>query len=287
MSITEHAGALRWTAAALAVAFACRAPTRAGAAQPVGTGATSPSPSASAPPPVGNGAAAASPSGSTSEPVAKEAAPSGRAAAPPPGSPARKRRYAVAAIGDSLTDPRSHGGLYLRYLAERCPKSRFDSYGKGGEMVNQMRRRFASDVLALPGYTHVIVFGGVNDLYSDLTAGRTVKKIEADLSAMYAAARQRGLAVVAITVTPWGGFSRYYNASRAATTAELNRWILAQPAARAVDRAVDAHPLLSCGDPERLCERYAAPFRDGLHFGPEGHKKLAQALFDAAFSDCE
>ncbi|HEX7668037.1 MAG TPA: SGNH/GDSL hydrolase family protein, partial [Polyangiaceae bacterium] len=163
--------------------------------------------------------------------------------------PQTRRAYAVAAIGDSLTDPRSNGGRYLRLLAERCPESRFDSYGKGGEMVNQMRRRFAADVLGIPPdpgkprYTDVIVFGGVNDLYSDLTAGRTVKKITTDLSAMYVAAREHGLRVVAVTVTPWGGFSRYFTPARAATTAELNHWILAQPAAGTVDFAVDAFPL--------------------------------------------
>ena len=47
-------------------------------------------------------------------------------------------------------------------------------------MVNQMRRRFDDDVFGpgKPAYTHVIVFGGVNDLYSDLTAGRTPALIE-------------------------------------------------------------------------------------------------------------
>jgi lysophospholipase L1-like esterase len=206
---------------------------------------------------------------------------------------ARPRRvYSVAAIGDSLTDPRSNGGRYLRFLAERCPESRFDSYGKGGEMVNQMRRRFAEDVLGIPPgpgkprYTHVIVFGGVNDLYSDLTAHRTVKKITSDLSAMYAAAREHGLRVVALTVTPWGGLSRYFTPARAATTAELNRWILAQPGAGTVDFAVDAFPLLSCGSPDSLCEAYAKPYHDGLHFGPEGHRRIADALFRDVFADC-
>jgi lysophospholipase L1-like esterase len=210
-----------------------------------------------------------------------------------------RRTYTVAAIGDSLTDPRSQGGLYLRYLHDRCPASRFDSYGKGGEMVNQMRRRFARDVFGdpalspddprarRPGYTHVIVFGGVNDLYSDLTAHRSVDRITADLSAMYRAARERGLRVIAVTVAPWGGFHRYYDASRAATTAELNRWILVQRDVHAVDFAIDAHTLLACGDPDALCARYAAPFGDGIHFGPEGHRRLADALFADVFADCQ
>ena len=202
-----------------------------------------------------------------------------------------RRAYVVAAIGDSLTDARSGGGLYLQELRARCPGSRFDNYGKGGEMVNQMRHRFARDVFGdgegvKPKYTTVIVFGGVNDLYSDLTAGRTVEKITGDLSAMYAAAHAHGMRVVALTVAPWGGFRRYYSPARAATTAELNRWILSRPAAGEVDAAVDTYPLLSCGDPETLCDRYVPPFHDGLHFGLEGHKRIAAALYEQVFADC-
>jgi lysophospholipase L1-like esterase len=43
---------------------------------------------------------------------------------------------------------------------------------------------------------------------------------------------------------------------------------------------------LSCGDPDSLCDRFFKPFRDGIHFGPEGQQLLGQALYQAAFSDC-
>jgi lysophospholipase L1-like esterase len=210
------------------------------------------------------------------------------AAAPTP--PPTTRIYRVAAMGDSLTDPKARGGLYLRYLKERCPESRFDSFGRGGDMVNQMRRRFERDLFggartgAAPSYSHVIVFGGVNDLYSDLTAKRTVGKITADLTAMYTSARSRGARVIGVTVTPWGGFTRYFNATRSANTAELNRWILAQPQAGTSDHAIDAYSLLACGD--RICDELAEPFRDGLHFGAAGHKRIAKALHAEVFRDC-
>jgi lysophospholipase L1-like esterase len=201
-------------------------------------------------------------------------------------------KYVVAAIGDSLTDSRAGGGKYLAHLREKCPESRFDNYGVGGEMVNQMRRRFARDVLGdppdptKPRYTHVIVFGGVNDLYSDLTAGRTVEKISRDLTIMYESARQRGLRVVALTVAPWGGFRRYYNEKRGRATSELNGWIKDQAERGLVHHVVDAYALLSCGQPERLCEEYSKPFKDGLHFGPIGHQRLGEALEQTVFSDC-
>ena len=194
----------------------------------------------------------------------------------------------VAAIGDSLTDPRSGGGGYLAYLKTRCPGLELDNFAKGGAMVNQMRHTFDERVAASgKSYTHLIVFGGVNDLYSDLTALRTPAKIEADLGTMYDWAHAHGARVVALTVAPWGGFKRYFNASRAATSHELNDWIRAQPSAGRVDHVVDAYALLSCDDPDQLCERFLKPFDDGLHFGPEAHRILGQALFLSAFSDCE
>jgi lysophospholipase L1-like esterase len=207
----------------------------------------------------------------------------GALADPPP-----KRPVVVAVMGDSLTDARSHGGKFLDLLRERCPKSHFDNFGKGGNMVNQMRRRFAAEIFApgRPAYTHVIVFGGVNDLYSDLTAGRTPALIEGDLATMYSEAHAHGARVVAITVAPWGGFTRYFNASRSAATLEVNKWILGLRDAGTIEAAVDAYGLLSCGDPTKLCPRYAAPYTDGLHFGGEGHKRLGEALFDQVFSNC-
>jgi lysophospholipase L1-like esterase len=210
----------------------------------------------------------------------------GHALADPPPPPAP---VLVAAMGDSLTDARSHGGGFLDVLRARCPNSRFDNYGVGGQMVNQMRRRFVDEVFApgKPAYTHVIVFGGVNDLYSDLTAGRTPAKIEKDLARMYEEAHQRGAKVVAVTVSPWGGFTRYFNASRRAATLEVNRWILAQRDAGAIEFAVDAYRLLSCGESTTtLCPGYMAPYKDGLHFGDEGHKRLGETLLAQVFTSC-
>ncbi len=200
----------------------------------------------------------------------------------------KKYRYVVAAVGDSLTDYKSHGGIFLKNLKKQCPKSHFDNYGRGGKMVNQMRRKFAADVLAegKPAYTHVIIFGGVNDLYSDLTAGRTPSKVARDLLWMYEAARSRNIRVVALNVAPWGGFKRYYNPNRGAATRSLNRWILDQLDAGTVDYAIDTYQLLSCGKPEYLCPEYAKPFKDGIHFGPKGHERISNVLASKVFSGC-
>jgi lysophospholipase L1-like esterase len=215
-----------------------------------------------------------------------EAPPRGKS--PVPDSPAPgKHSYRVAIMGDSISDFGSHGGGFIRYLQEQCPQSEFDNYGKGGQMVNQMRRRFERDVLGpkKPAYTHVIIFGGVNDLHSDLTANRTNDRIQKDLSTMYLWARDAGVKVVAVTVTPWGGFRRYFNARRKENTRKLNAWIRAQQG-QLVDTVVDAYSALSCGNPDFLCPEYMPPFKDGLHFGKQGHRVLGKELQQAVFSEC-
>lgn len=236
--------------------------------------------------------AKAPPPPASSSPLAT-AAPAGESPQPPPETtvdasapPVERTPCRVALIGDSLTDSRVGGG-YVRYLERLSPNSRFVSFAKGGAMVNQMKRQLDA-MFTHPDavFTHLIVFAGVNDLYSDETAGRTREKIETDLKALYAGGRSRGLRVVAITVAPWGGFDKYYNPRRAAATRELNAWILAGPTRGDTDVAVDAYALLSCGDPERLCPRFAMAKSDGLHFGKLGHEALGQALYDAEFHKC-
>lgn len=193
----------------------------------------------------------------------------------------------VLILGDSLSDEAVGGGGYVRLLRERCPNAIFDNHAKGGFMVNQIRKRLETVVLPMNlRYSHALVFGGVNDLYSDQTASRTLARIQADLSAIYSALKGRGVKVIAITVTPWGGFKRWYTAKRGENTLTLNRWIVEQSDAGLTSVTLDAYPLLSCGEPERLCPSLAAPYKDGLHFGKLGHEKLGEALQALAFPSC-
>lgn len=262
----------------LVAGASCRRESVPGAAQSASTAATT---------------SPATPSAPVIDPVSDEEQATGPAAAPtgapePSPPPAPRRKYVIAALGDSLTDRRSGGGGYLDVVAETCPRSVIDNFGKGGDMVNQMRRRFERDLLPLAaqrGYTDLVLYGGVNDLYSDETAHRTNDRIQADLSAIYARARSAGMRVTAITVSPWGGFTRYFNPRRAESTRRLNAWIADQLTSGAVDQVVDSYPLLSCGDAERLCPDYAQ--RDGLHLAAAGQRILGQALLEAAFSDCK
>ncbi len=188
-------------------------------------------------------------------------------------------------MGDSLSDPKAHGGKYLTYLAEQCPLSRFESWGKGGNMVSQMRKRFARDVLGEGqseprSYTHVIVLGGIADIGSNETANRTLPKIQADLSEMYRLAQEAGLEVVALTIPPWGSYHTY-NDERHSMMLAMNAWLLAKP--KNVEQVVDVYPLLVCGQRE-LCEKYAA---DTIHWNAKAHNLVGEVLHKQVFSDCE
>lgn len=235
----------------------------------------------------GDAPATAPPAASSSAP-----APTVAATAPPPVATGEAQPARVEApphlvvLGDSLTDPKSHGGGYLDVLRKRCPGIVVDNHAKGGFMMNQIRRRFTEVVLpgaARAGVTHLVIFGGVNDLYSDLTAGRTVEKIEADFTYLFEEAGKLGWKVVALTVAPWGGFRQYDNPRRRAATKRLNRWLMDE-AGRGRIAALPTGPLLTCGDPEVLCRDVEVSFRDGLHLGPEGHRRLGEALFERVFA---
>jgi lysophospholipase L1-like esterase len=193
----------------------------------------------------------------------------------------------VLALGDSLTDPSSNGGGYLKGWTQRCAHCQFTNLAHGGAMVNQMLRTLREHLSTSPAdYTSVVVFGGVNDLYSDQTAHRTLERIERDLSAIYRLARGHSTTVIAITVAPWGGFHRWYTEERGHNTYALNHWIVERQALGEVNAVVDSFPVLSCGNPEQLCPAYMPPYRDGLHFGPEGHRRLSDALLRVLGDGC-
>jgi len=263
------------TARALACAFAlagCKSADRGVTPPPASGTSVASAPSAVPPPPP---PPPPPPATSSAAPAASETSPS-------------KQAYRIAAVGDSLTDPKSHGGGYLDYVQQRCPETRIDNFGKGALMLNQIRRRFEETVHNQPAgtYTHLVVWGGVNDLYSDLTAGRTPAKAEADLSVIYEKSRHKGAQVIAITISPWGDFAKYHNERRQGYTLEVNQWIRDQRGAGKVDAVIDAYALLSCGDPTRLCPELAQRKSDGLHLGKAGHEVLGKALYEAVFSNC-
>ncbi len=206
--------------------------------------------------------------------------------------PRAQKTYLVAAIGDSLTDERVGGGQYVAQLRRRCPGSRFDAYGVGGQRTNHMRWRFRRDVFGLgvrakskPAYTHVIVLGGINDLAAQSMYTADVRGIQDNLATMYRQARSRGVAVVALTLPPWGYVPGGYD-RRPAATRRVNAWIRKQGREGLVDRVVDIYPLLSCGDVDTLCPRFRRWPKDEIHWNSAGHAIVSERLHRDVFGDC-
>jgi lysophospholipase L1-like esterase len=205
------------------------------------------------------------------------------------GPPAR-RRYAVAAIGDSLTDPKSHGGKYLETLQRLCPKSSFVSFGKGGNMVNMMRKRFVRDLYSpredgtTPSYTDVIILGGLGDILSNETAGRTAQKVGEDILLMVGEAKARGARVLVLQLPPWGTHSAF-DTARAKMTHDVSTMIASWVEDKRIDGTLATRPLLQCGNVEVLCKEYG--WKDGIHWSAAGHEVVGKALHELHFGDCE
>ncbi|MGE0322432.1 MAG: SGNH/GDSL hydrolase family protein [Polyangiaceae bacterium] len=213
--------------------------------------------------------------------------------APPKPAP---KRYVVAAVGDSLTDTRVGGGRYLNYLSQRCPESRFDAYGVGGQRTEHMRWRFLHDVFGVgaarkpPAYTHVIVLGGINDLSAGSLSDTRTGRIRDNLRYMYREAHERGLEVVAVEVPPWG-LLRGVRDARVQATLDLNSWIASRPGHGEAEYAVDLGPVLRCDErpgvaPGDLCPSYRRFPTDRIHWNAAGHKRVAEVLYQSVFSDC-
>src|SRR5437773_1872261 len=194
-------------------------------------------------------------------------------------------RPIVIAIGDSTTagtpgfqspleaPPHGAGDVrsqYAYWLMDGHPDWRVLNRGVNGERVDEIRARFARDVLGgtrIPDA--VIIIAGVNDIYQ----GRGADAVQRELEAMYDAARAAGIPIVAGTIIPYNTATADQNARMHA----VNSWIRAYTAqhddvAFCDTRAAVAAP----GSPDRLV---SSP--DDLHPSPDGYRLMARALAPA------
>jgi len=186
----------------------------------------------------------------------------------------------IVALGDSTTagtpgfkspleaPPSGRGDVesqYAHWLHGTHADWQILNRGVNGERSDQIRQRFERDVLEeMPDV--VVIIAGVNDIYQ----GRPATAVQAELQAMYEAARAAQIAVVAGTIIPFNTATPEQNARMRAVNDWIRGCVESQPGLTFCDtRAAVAAP----GFPDRL-----ASSPDDLHPSADGYRLMAVAL---------
>jgi lysophospholipase L1-like esterase len=186
----------------------------------------------------------------------------------------------IVALGDSTTagtpgfkspveaPPSGAGNVesqYAYWLQRAHPDWQILNRGVNGERSDQIRGRFARDVVAQKPAV-VVVIAGVNDIYE----GRSAESVEAELGAMYETARLEHIAVVAGTIIPFNTATPDQNARMRA----VNGWIRKYAESHAGVMFCDTRTAVAApNDPDRL-----ASSPDDLHPSSDGYRLMAIAL---------
>lgn len=212
---------------------------------------------------------------------------------------------AVSIMGDSLSARATSYGGYATYLQESCSGLEIDTYGIGGQNTVQMAKRFKKDIVdktigTYREYDDVIVFAGINDIavidndyiktghtWSEEMVDKRIFGIIERLDAMYKEAKESGMRVIAVTITPWGkykgkvtkyGQSHWSENSQRAIDS-INFWLLSKP--ENVDVVVDAYSVLEDSNtPDTLKKEFTG---DRLHLNKEGNAVLAKEIYKVAY----
>ncbi|MFA5108965.1 MAG: GDSL-type esterase/lipase family protein [Patescibacteria group bacterium] len=181
--------------------------------------------------------------------------------------------HQIYSIGDSLTAFNTTNHAYLNSLLSLLGKKwNGNNFGIGGNYTAQMLARFNDDILSNLDAEYVIIWGGIVDVIYDVDN----TAIESNLQAMYTAAHNTGLKVVALTLSPFKGSSGY-TSGRLANLQTINTWI--KNTATGIDYVVDTYPVLM--DPaiaDTLLSAY--DYGDNLHLSVAGLDAIGLAIYN-------
>jgi acyl-CoA thioesterase-1 len=188
----------------------------------------------------------------------------------------------IVALGDSLTvgetgfsdsDESASYPKYLGTLAEKHLRSlKSDAKvnvlnrGINGDLTSGMFERFVRDVVHEKA-DYVIILGGANDI----GWGFDPAMITHNLTAMYDAARIKGILAVGCSVPSILGFDELIP-----PRLQLNRMIRTEAEKRSIP-FVDFFTATADPQTNRLSEDYSA---DGLHLNTEGYQRMGKYVFD-------
>jgi lysophospholipase L1-like esterase len=207
---------------------------------------------------------------------------------------------AVGIIGDSITDGIASTGdtnrrwpdfLQRRLLAEpRLARLAVLNAGVGGNQVTRDNslfgdaavKRIGPDLLDLSGLRAVLFLEGINDVAGNTPPRATAAEIIAGYRALIAAARERGLPVMALTLTPTApnpGLPGQTDEQAVGVRREVNRWLRTSGE---LDAVFDAEAALAApGGGDALAEEFDVG--DGLHPNDAGMAAIAESVDLDAF----
>jgi acyl-CoA thioesterase-1 len=186
----------------------------------------------------------------------------------------------IVALGDSTTagtpgflspleaPPSGRGDVtsqYAWWLMQARPDWEVLNRGVNGERSDQIRGRFARDVLeAVPRI--VVIIAGVNDVYQ----GRSAADVIEQLRGMYASANQAGILAVAGSIIPFNSATPDQNARMR----DVNDWIRSRAGDDPNLAFVDTRAAVAAAENADCL----ASSPDELHPSVDGYRRMAEAL---------
>lgn len=185
----------------------------------------------------------------------------------------------ILALGDSLTAGFSLRGTrhdpYTDKLGELLQGQglsvSIDNHGEDGDTTDGMLFRLSqllktTKEVGGPGYTHMILLGGTNDL-----GGRDPKNVIKNLARIHGLAREHSMKTFAVTLPEHAQDKRieWLPVERE----EINDFLRNEYAETLVDLARE-HPQHSLSDAD-----LALYWDDGLHFTAKGYERMGEIIF--------
>jgi lysophospholipase L1-like esterase len=166
----------------------------------------------------------------------------------------------------SATNPESQ----WTYWAERAnPTITFVNHGVNGERTGEIAARLDAAVV---GAGAIVIEGGINDVVH----GRPLAETTANLKLMVRRAKEHGLGVAIAVVLPWNNGT----GDAADRIRDVNRSIRAIAAVEGILMLPFYATLEDPARPGRMAEAWTA---EGNHPSVEGHRRLGELAFTAAF----